>query len=445
MELNAKYSRINSYEKSKEKYLRVSLFVLSVALSFALSIYGHELWGGILGLTLLTFTSLSISKLDIMHPNTWFVPIFYLYSVSVPLLVAIGDMAYVSHLRETMFIEMVAMLTFIVVMGQPKKNNKKINTKPLFNIGHVLYPIYLAAFGLTAISVIYVYFSGLTSKYAISLDNSIFSSFSAFFSIYVLAFVFILARNLIVKEKIPKAFIFFNLAYATLVVVILGERDIVLRVAIASIFLVHILYKPLKKRTIVIIGSLLLMSIPLMFRVKNLFVSDRGVLETDMGFMSQLLSSEFNAASRNLQIVVENKGLWDYFYGQTYVWDFMRAFFNGTQSATLWFHEKFFPDMIARGAGNGFTIVGEGYINFGIFGVVMLFAVIAMFIKFLYKKSQKNVIWLAVYILTLPIMVYMIRADFTTLLAQVSKHIILPIVIIFIVKEIVNKAAKVRW
>lgn len=68
-----------------------------------------------------------------------------------------------------------------------------------------------------------------------------------------------------------------------------------------------------------------------------------------------------------------------------------------------------------------------------------MFAIIAIFLRFLYKKAHLGLIWLIIYTGMIPIMVYVIRGDMATLLTQFSKHIVLPLLLVYIAKLILEK------
>ena len=430
----------NLHNNNRNSLLRISVLIFGYLSSFVFLWYGHEIWGGVIALGILTFIGLSISKLNILHPFTWFIPLFFLYSVSMPVLVGVGDWEYVEGIKQTLILEWVALITMMLVFGRDVNKETDYNPKLLFNLKVVILPLYIVSLGLTMIYMAYVFSRGLSSKYAISLDQSVFSKLGSFFTIFILSFILLLAHNLIIKKKIPKLLIFFTYAYAFVALLILGERDIILRVVLSSLLLLHALYKPLTRKTILLLGAVLLAVIPMLSNLKNFAFEGVRTTYEDASFLVTLFGSEFISASRNLNKLITNPDMWTYFYGETILWDIKKATFGIADSPGAWFNQVFYPSLIARGGGNGFTVVGEGYMNFGILGVILFFVFIGLTLKFMYKKASQNVLWLAVYITSVPIFVYVIRADLATLITQISKHIIFPIVIIYVVKRILEKS-----
>jgi len=234
-----------------------------------------------------------------------------------------------------------------------------------------------------------------------------------------------------------------------LILLVVGERDVILKVAIGAIFFSHLFYKRVSKVKLIAIGAGLLILISMLQNLKSVFVKSGVTLVNEQPFIYQVLGGEFISASRNLNTLLINSDRWDFFMGQTFLWDIQVAFFNGSNSTLGWFNRTFYPELVSRGGGNGFTVVGEGYMNFGLIGVILVFAFIAFVLKFIYYKATNNVLWLVIYVAAVPIFVYLNRADLANLYAQVSKHIILPLLIIYLSKVflegVYNKVPRIMW
>ncbi|WP_020006222.1 O-antigen polymerase [Salinicoccus albus] len=433
------------YDNKNTIYLKISLVLFLFAVSILLMTVGEGIWGGILALGTLVIISWIISKFELMHPLTWFPPIFFLYSISYPLLVTLGELpnTYDKNI-EVLFIQWIALATFIVVMNTSSKKKVEINTSSLKNLMPIVTPIFWTSISITALYVAYVYSSGLTSKYAIALDNSPLGILASFFPIVVISFALIMANQLGIKGRVPKGFLLIAILYGLVVLFVLGERDFILKLLIITIFMYHVLKNRISKKKLIASGIIIISIIPILGDLKNRAFGQSEMTVYGGDFIADILSGEFMAAGRNLANLLSNEGVvWSHFWGETLIWD-IKVLFSAGFSPGAWFNNTFHPDLIARGGGNGFTLVGEGYMNFGVIGVVVFFAVLALFLKFLYNKALKNVVWLSIYIVTIPLAVYVIRADFATLLTQFSKQIVLPILIIFIVKSILDGIPKLN-
>lgn len=435
-----KLKTITNYDKSydKEISLKISILILSFFASLLLLVWGPDLLGGVLALLVLVGIAWWLNGMQLMHPLTWFPPIFFMYSVSMPVLVIFGEEQYVDGLNYTLFVEWVALATFILVMGYPKKYRKVYNIDVLSNIKMIILPIYIVSVFLSAVYLIYIYSNGLSSKYAISLDQSIFSRFHIFFSILVLIFLILFTYKLIVNKRIPKLLLLFTTAFSFLILIIAGERDILLRVVLGAIVLIHFFHRKIRKRYLITIGLLGIMSIPVLSNLKNFAFGER-TIDNDKTFISDIFNGEFRSASRNLNTLINNQDGWSYFYGETIIWDLKIATIFDAVSPGAWFNQTFYPNLVARGGGNGFSLVGEGYMNFGTLGVVLWFAMLGLLLKYLYKKAHVGLIWSIIYIALIPIVVYSIRGDFATILTHFTKHIAFPLILIYFIKLILEK------
>lgn len=243
-----------------------------------------------------------------------------------------------------------------------------------------------------------------------------------------------------VLKKVPKKLILITIIYTLGALMILGERDYLLRVFLGAVFLYHVLVKPISKKMIVAIASLVLLSIPLLGNMKNAAFGEREITQ-ESSLIGEILGGEFITASRNLQNLIAHENLlWTRFNGETFLWDAKMILFQG-MSPGAWYNQVFFPHLLNVGGGNGFTLVGEGYMNFGAIGVILLFSLLALFLKYLYKKTETSLVWLVIYISSIPIVIYSVRADFGTVLTQFSKHIVIPIVVIFVVRQVILGAS----
>ena len=85
--------------------------------------------------------------------------------------------------------------------------------------------------------------------------------------------------------------------------------------------------------------------------------------------------------------------------------------------------------------------MGEGYMNFGIIGVWLWLGLLGLVVRWLYRLSIRNAMWQIVYIASMPLLIYVIRGDFSILMAQSIKHIFLPVVTISFFKIVLLKRA----
>ena len=391
---------------------------------------------GVIGLTLLTVSALVIGRLDLLHPYTWYCPFFFLYSISTPMLVWLEIKEDVSSLHETVIMEWLALCSFLLAVGY-LKNRRPISPKPIPEIERPAWYLFLAAFAVSSVYLAYIWSSGLTSKFEIILSTSMLGHLNPAFSVLALAYGILLAISL-VRKRIPWGLLFFVIAWHLLSFLITGERAILLRVLWITFLLVHSLYRRIPNRVLAMVAICVLLLLPVLQELKNVLIRDTPLSVSLASPFVSVLADEFVAGSENLQTVIQNPPR-HYYWGETLWWDVKQALLpgfllpSGTGPApTLRFNEEFFPDVVAQGGGQGFTLVGEGYMNFGAAGVVLWFVLLGGFVGYLYRQSARNLVWHTMYIVTMPLVVYVTRADFSNLLAQFGKHVALPVAAIYL-------------
>ena len=110
------------------------------------------------------------------------------------------------------------------------------------------------------------------------------------------------------------------------------------------------------------------------------------------------------------------------------------------QNSVTWFAGKFHADLLARGQGVGFSLAGEGLINFGYFGVGLFYFALAFSLSFLYNKGQESLAGLVIYVLAAPFFIYVIRGDFSHLFSPIIKQILAPFFILMITSSLLKIA-----
>lgn len=160
-----------------------------------------------------------------------------------------------------------------------------------------------------------------------------------------------------------------------------------------------------------------------------------------------IFQGEFLSAGRNLETILNTYGEWDFFYGETIIWDLARSvipgFIYAVQNSIGWFNNTFNPDIVAIGQGYGFSFIAEGYINFGYFGIVIWYLILSIVIHFLYKNSQRSTYWFIGYIYMIPYFIYIQRGDLSNFISPLLKQLIV-FTILFILLNSVMKQFKRR-
>ena len=422
--------------------MRWSVMLIGIVISGMLITLSTELPHWILGLVLLTGMSMVVVRFDLLHPFTWFSPFFFLYSASVPILVWLEIREDIGSLHETIFLEWIALAVFMLVVGPQQR-------APRFE-GTISVDARITAWLLSTISIAvsglylwHIWQANLTSKYEIALSTSIFAKLDPAFSVFAIAYA-VLVAGAFQRQRFPWALILFAVGWNALSFLLSGERDLVFRIFWVTIFLYHALYREIPRWVLAILATSAIVLVPIMEDLKNVLLKETETAVMVNAMAVRVLNDEFLTASENLQYYLSRATFEPFFLGETLLWDIKRAllpWFMAQEGPDpqRYFNIMFFPDIVERGGGKGFTLVGEGYMNFGWLGVVLWFAFLGWFVRALYVKALASKMWFLMYVVSMPLIVYIIRADFSNLLAQFVKHIAFPMLVIVLGQEILRR------
>lgn len=423
--------------------LRWSVMLLGIASSGVLVASTSELSAWVIGLALLTGVSMVVVKFDLLHPFTWYSPFFFLYSASVPILVWLELKKDIGDLHETVFLEWLALAVFLLAVG-PTTRTIALPSQKVPCLRVMAWILLLSSMAVSAAYLGHIWLNNLASKYEIALSPSVLARLDPAFSVYALVYTVLLA--LAFQQRVfPWGLIVFSLGWNTVAFLLSGERDLVFRILWVTVFLVHGLYRPISRWMLAGIAVSVIMLVPILGDLKNAFLreSETAIMVNSMAL--RVLNDEFLTGSENLQYYLRNAAFEPFYFGETLLWDFNRAFLPGVlfpegPDPQKYFNMTFFPEVVEQGGGRGFTLVGEGYMNFGAWGVALWFLLLGVFVRYLYGKGANNLTWFVIYVVSMPLIIYVIRADFSNLIAQFSKHILAPMLLLHMGQEMLRGA-----
>ncbi len=286
--------------------------------------------------------------------------------------------------------------------------------------------------------------SGITTKSELSASGEGLN-LGYIYKLFLFTTAFLLLKE-ILKKKSISLFVFTGFTVSLLIALVLGERDVLMTFVMLGIFIYYVTYKPSKK-SLYIIGILSLFLLPVLGHLKNVFTKDVTGMFAEYNALLAIFNGEFLSAGRNFETVLNTYGQWDFFYGETILWDLARSVIPGfiytVQNSIGWFNNTFHPDIVAIGRGYGFSFIAEGYINFGYFGIVIWYLILSMVIHFLYKNSQRSTYWFIGYIYMIPYFIYIQRGDLSNFISPLLKQLIV-FTILFILLNSVLKQFKRR-
>lgn len=392
---------------------------------------------------------------NIVHPCLWYSATFALYALGAPVLflfgeLGVGGMLSVDSMCNTMWLQFVALITFAMMVG-PTRHVPELTPSRIFLLASKGANVLILLMGAISVFHLASWFNlGLTSK----LDKYFSKEFVPLdFVFVILLFMMSLraASGVILQGRKRYVEMGCYAVFLVMAYLITGSRELVLRFVTVYILLYGGLLGLWRMRQVVPLAALAAYGSTLMADYKNFLLSfetiEREALFNGLQqLVTTLFSSEFRSASENLAILVEHMpDSIPFFDGQLTAWELALAFRIGFlstnanyESAATWFTETFFPVFAAQGGGSGFTLVGQGYGDFGISGVIILFFALGVLFRRLYRWSSRGPLQFVIYANIVPLMIYATRQGVAPLLSQSLKHILIPLVIAIVIGTVIG-------
>ncbi|HEY7335881.1 MAG TPA: O-antigen polymerase [Bryobacteraceae bacterium] len=430
--------------RSRRERFNWILLACLISATGSLIFFANNYWALVAGLAAICLVPALLVRFDILHPYTWYLPLYLLYSASVPTLAAMGAWPYGGSIAEAVRAEWLAACAFVIFVG-PARRNPRFDNRAVLSLQSPSWAVYLASLALTVVFLGGILAGGFSSKMEIARSDAIFLRLDPAFSILALAYAILLANGF-ARGRSRWPFALFTIGWNLLALGICGERDYVLRILWITIYVTHVFHARLDPKKLLAGALILLALIPAMGDLKSVFMSHESNVVNVNQPLQRLLTDEFLTASDNLTLLIRDPA-WPRLYGQTLLWDLEQSLLSGSLfphssgvAPTLKFNQYYFPDIVATGGARGFTLVGEGYMNFGLAGAGIWYAILGGFVGFLYRRASTSSLWMLGYIVGMPLTIYLTRTDFSNLIAQFGKHIALPLALIFLARQAPKRA-----
>lgn len=387
-----------------------------------------------------TIYSMYLVNFNPFNPIVWLLPFIYLYHFSI-ILLDIFNVRSVIYESNLLIIGWVAIFVTSFLLSIGSQRNLSFNfTKTNIDVKNISLNIMFISLTVLVLfhNMLFIVL-GISSKSEASLSGFNILQFVHlwFLTIYSV----ILVKKYLIENTPSFKFVVTIFLISLFTTLNLGQRDVLLTYLIITILVLFLYYRP-QKYVIFLFGLLVLAFIPILGETKNLFSRNEINISLDNLFID-LLSGEFLSAGRNLETLLKYTDQWEYFYGQTFLWDLTRSFVPGiiyyTQNSVGWFNNTFHLSRVLDGYGLGFALSGEGLINFGMIGVFICYLILSVLLINLINISKRNIIVFIIYINSIPFFIYVLRADFSNLISPILKSVLLPLIILFILNEIFKK------
>jgi len=424
----------------KQSIRSYMILIFYIFLSGGILFLSNSIILDIIALIILVLGAVSIVKFDLAHPYVWFSIVFLLYSISYPILY-LNNQTYdvYTYTPSLIFIQWLALASFLLALGPTIVNFSKLyqSKKKMISSNLILF---LMSFAII-VTIFEISTGGYTHKSEMYASGSI--SISIGFRV-ALAFIIVYAINSSIyafrNNKLDIKLSLYSFLLIFFMFFFSGERDLLIRLFVVVLFIYYIIIKKSKlSKEVIIFGLLTASLIPILSSVKYFGLTGE-VTTSEMNFFLEFLNSDFQSASKNMQILLINDTTEGIFQGSTFISALLRSFHLdklfgiNVVSSLQWYNESLFSE---NRAGQGFTMVGDGYLNFGYMGVILLFVFIGLLMKIIYKNSNKGIYHFVFYIISIPTFMYSIRADLANLLSPLIKQNLLIILLIKLIIEIV--------
>ncbi len=416
----------------KNKLILIFSIIISGMIIFASS--DSAIIVHICALLFLTVIACVLGKFDIYNPYVWYSVFFLIYASAYPLLYLIGYTTKYGYSKEIMIYQWIALSTILLVLPCYTitfASNKAI--KPGKN--RILKALENLVIGFIFIALIMILRGSYANKTEIyASGNIIFSIAFSMTYFAILMYCYMLFRKLsISNEKFFRIILKYGLIVCSFAITT-GERDYMFTFLLVTLIILFYFKKINKVQLLALVpvGTIL---IPLSNIFKYYILSGNifGTF-TIKNLLVEVLDGEFVSAGRNLQILVSHNCK-NFFGGKSLLNDFVRIFYNTGYSNQTWFNETYFSS--SNSTQYGFTLVGEGYVNGGIIGIIIVFLICGLLLRILYKNANRNQYYMIIYLYMIPLFIYSIRADIANIFSPLIKYAILGTIFIWLINHLV--------
>ncbi len=429
--------------------------ILSVTL---LQIMIIELINGVLLhiLLILAFVVLAVfmSKFDFSHPFFWFSAFHFLYACAymIILVIAPGDSMAIGY-NKTASVMIVLSLGVTLLCCSSVTAIKRECYIEMRDYRRykgdikLLKTIYYMLAILFVVCTLILKFQGVTSKAEQWEAHNMFWSVASYctrFMVFINAIVLFLGDTR--KNNIKLIIIsFVLLCFFSLLT---GERDAVLRLAIVVMFSLSML-GIIRLKHLLIMGPLFVLGMMLLNMFKYYFST--GSIN-DVSFergqiIYSFLYTDFVTCGYNIHMLLgtpATKGILGY---GTLIEEMILAVVPSgvlnsilgsgkVENASSWYNNYFFA---GSSWSRDFSLIGEGYVIGGIVGVIVLFIIIGLLIRWMYRNSVKSPYAASFYAYGAGVIIAGFRGDAYSIFQSLFRIPILMLIMIWCLKHLSRK------
>lgn len=406
------------------KTLLASLLALSVIL------YTDEPAVHVAAIWALVIFAAAVVRLDMVHPYCWFSMAFALYNTAYTILYLMGDDTSAGYSSMNAVYTIVAMGIVLFIVGADSQDS----TVPLER-HHQLNGTYNDLFfwlfcGLSVVFAFILQRRGYSGKKAMQAAGDIYYSLG----VHVVRWMMVMMVIQLCSDRCRnrrKTFIFLAAAMcaALLMSMYTGERDIIFRAVLLAMVLLFY-YGIIKRRHIILLIPIGMGIMIASVYFKYFFLTGVGndaYLDAG-GLLYRFLRTDFHATGRNTQHLLNYEWTKGYLGLSSFFCELVRGIVPGVAfvNPSTWYNNEVYPGSFK---GQAFTLVGFGHSIAGLWGVILVFAGLGLFIRFVYRNSRHSIYSLAWYLYSISIVTGCYRSTLNTVVNMSIKAVLLTVLV----------------
>ncbi|MEM0514220.1 O-antigen polymerase [Pseudoalteromonas sp. YIC-827] len=234
---------------------------------------------------------------------------------------------------------------------------------------------------------------------------------------------------------------FFVLTLFCFVFAVTGERDNIFRILLIVFLVLFSFFRQYKKYYLFLGLFLVLFLLPVTQLFKGFLVTGIDLSSVNQLAMREVLFGEFSSSSRNIHTLYTYG--WEYQYGYGIISDILRSIpviGRSFESSTYWYNSTYrVENGIGGTSGWGFSLIGQGLVNFGLIGVFFIFFLVGIITRYFRQKSLISRAYLALYLYFLTMVIYSIRADLSNVISQGVKNGFISLGLLMVISWFLSK------
>ena len=383
---------------------------------------------------LISLSALYAIGFNAAHPLTFYTLIYIFYFLGYPVVVELGMLADWGVTQEVTVLHTLAYIGFAMPLILIKPHSYRLLERGLKRDSELA--IKLGMLVLFLLGVVYI-FAVLVTGSVKGAEDKVFFAKSAFpFNFAAVGGAILLSYSLWQKDQFPKLFWLAVTSYLGVLILISGQRSIFVKFVIASIIISELYKRRLRFSRLVMLILVGFFAFGMLKQVSNVISNQE--LSFDMeskltaGVMGYFFYKEFKTSGRITAAAIkryEGKSSYGYTYVDRASEVLLPGYFRESRDDT--------PNAIltrvinpkGSNVGLGFSVVAEGYINGGWFGVFLNMFIMGCVLSLLYLYAFKSPVWMAIYAMAIASACIHVRHSTLSVYATVLKSVLVPVLL----------------